>query len=235
MMDDLRARIRTIESDVISGSYRPGAWTRLLDEILRRPRAERAALSDEVSRTSRALHRRHVSITAPVRLALALEIGLAALGAIVIALAGRVDSNALGAAGALAWITAFQPLVKFATGRALGIEYDYVYLLGPEPRFKMKYGSYVAAPRWLRVLHHLSGTLGSPLGALLGWAVMPSKLGFAHAFCVWSFWALVALNVVLLTLGLCGVRRVFGYGMTLSSGGAAARELREGVRLGDFS
>jgi hypothetical protein len=47
---------------------------------------------------------------------------------------------------------------------------------GIEPRLKMKYGSYVAAPRWARTLLHLAGTLGYAFGALLGWIAMPFHL-----------------------------------------------------------
>ena len=233
-MDELRERMRAIENEINSGRYRTGEWARLVDEIEQQPREERAALRDDISRASRALHRRHVGRTIPIGLTIAAELGLAALGAILIALAGRAGSNVLGILGACAWITAFQPLLKFATGRLLGVEYDYAYVLGVEPRLKMKYGSYLAAPRWARVLVHLSGTLGSPLGALLGWAVIPSNLSVARTFCIAGFWALSAVNAGFLIAGLLGVRRIFGAGMTLSSGGAAGRELREGVMQGNF-
>lgn len=137
-MDELRDRVRAIESEISSGRYRTGGWSELLDEIGQRPRGERAALRDDISRASHALHRRYVALTIPIWLAIAGELGLAALGA-------------------CAWITAFQTLVKFATGRALGVEYDYAYLFGIEPRLNMRYGSYVAAPRGARALFHLSG------------------------------------------------------------------------------
>ncbi len=51
-----------------------------------------------------------------------------------------------------------------AARRALGIAYDYAYLFHIEPRFKMSYGTYLAAPRWARIVFHLSGIVGSPLG-----------------------------------------------------------------------
>ena len=186
-MDELRDRIRAIEGEVNSGHYRIGEWAQLLDEIGQRPREERAALRDDISRASRALHRRHFALTIPIALAIAAEFGLAALGAVLIALAGRAGSNTLGILGVCAWITAFQPLLKFATGRALGVEYDYAYLAGIELRLKMRYGTYVADPRWARALLHLSGTLGSPLGAILGWVVMPSNLKVARTFCIAGF------------------------------------------------
>ena len=186
-IERLQHRVRTIEREAAGGGYRPGEWTRLVSDLQRLPRAERAALSDDISRASRALHRRHVTGTISIQRAIAAELGRAVVGAILVALGGAADSNLFGAAGALAWVVAFQPLLKYASGRMLGLGYDYAYLFGIEPRLKMNYGSYLAAPRWARVLLHLSGTFGSPLGALLGWAVMPSQLVSAAHFCMVEF------------------------------------------------
>ncbi len=234
-MNELRDRVHAIESEIDAGIYRSGEWVELISEIERQPRDERSALRDDVSRTSRALHQRHVTRTIPVPLALAAELGLTAVGASLIVLAARERSNVLGVVGACAWITAFQPLVKFATGRALGVQYDYAYVFGVEPRLKMKYGSYIVAPRWARALVHFSGTLGSPLGAILAWAVMPPNLSLARTLCLAGFWVLSGVNAGLLIAGLLGVRRIRGFSLALSSGGACGRELREGIGLGDFS
>ena len=132
-MNELRDRVRAIESEIDAGIYRAGEWAHLVSEIERQPRDERSALRDDVSRTSRAFHQRHVTRTIPVPLALAAELGLTAVGASLMVLATREQSNVLGVVGASAWITAFQPLVKFATGRALGVQYDYAYVFGVEP------------------------------------------------------------------------------------------------------
>jgi hypothetical protein len=42
------------------------------------------------------------------------------------------------------------------------------------------------------------------------------------------------LNLMLLIAGLAGIRKIFGFGMTLNTGGAADREIREAIRLGVF-
>jgi hypothetical protein len=233
-IDKARTRILKIESKVNAGSYRPGEWMRLVVDVERRPIAERAALSEDLSRASRLLHRRRVARALSIQSAIAFEIGTVVLGAILIAIGGVADSNLLAVMGVFAWIVAFQPLIKYAAGHALGIGFEYAYLLGIEPRLKMKYGSYVAAPRWARTLLHLAGTLGSPFGALLGCIAMPSHLILARHICSAAFWAVTLLNLVLLIAGLAGIRKIFGFGMTLSSGGAAAREIREAIRLGDF-
>ena len=95
----------------------------------------------------------------------------------------------------------------------------------------MRYGSYVAALRWARALLHLYGTLGSPLGAILGWAVMPSKLSVARALCVAGYWALSAFNV-----GLADHRAFWGAQdswpwLNVEQRRRASREMREGLRL----
>jgi hypothetical protein len=233
-VDALLTRIRAIESAANSGSYRPGEWTRRVNEVQRLKRADRVALIEDVSRASLVLHRRHVARTISIRRAISVEVILAVVGAMLIVLGGAKDSSVLGAIGAFAWMAAFQPLIEYTTGRALGIEYEYAYLFGIEPRLKMRYGSYLAAPRWARVLLHVAGTLGSPLGALLGWAVMPPQFVAARYFCLGAFSAFTLVNLVLLIAGLAGVRKVCGFGMTLSSGGGTAREIREGIRLRDF-
>ena len=234
-IDRLRSRISEIEVEVAAGRYRPGKWQRLINDIERLAQTERAALSEDLSRASRLLHRRHVGRVISIRTAIAIELGLAVLGAVLIAFGGMADSNLLAAIGAFAWIVAFQPVIKYAAGRVLGIGYDYAYLYGIEPRLKMKYGSYLAAPRWARALLHLAGTLGSPVGAMLGWMATPPQLTVARHFCIVAFWAVTALNLGLLIAALVGIRKIFGFSTTLSSGGAAARELRAAIRVGNFS
>lgn len=64
---------------------------------------------------------------------------------------------------------------------------------------------------------------------------MPSNLIVARALCIAGFCALSALNAGLLIAGLLGMRRILGVGLTSSSGGGAARELREGLRLAPIS
>ncbi len=68
----------------------------------------------------------------------------------------------LGAAAI--WVTTFEPMLKLLIGMALGVRYEYAYLRNGEPRFKMRYGTCLAAPRALRIALHVSGTIGLPRG-----------------------------------------------------------------------
>jgi hypothetical protein len=123
----------------------------------------------------------------------------------------------------------FQPLLKVLTGTVLGIRYAYAYLLGPEPRFKMRFGSYIAAPRAARVLFHLSGTIGSPLGAWLPTRFLGPSLRPASTFC-WILLAIVVIiNVVPLALALSGLQRIGPIRLSLGSAASAALEIREAL------
>jgi hypothetical protein len=140
-------------------------------------------------------------------------------------------SNLMGIIAAVLWMMTFQPLIKIGVGYPLGIKYEYAYLYGLEPRFKMRYGDYLAAPRWARIVLHLSGTIGSPLGAWLAMVCMPSELRIAIDVSLAIFWIVVAINVVSLVVALAGVRKIGPFKATFSSGGSAALELREALEI----
>ena len=156
---DLRVRLTAIEHDLDAGSYHPGPWTAVLRDARSLPRTDRALLADDLSRISQKLHQRHHWPTLPVTPTLAAELVLAIVGAILLILGVRGASNLLVIAAAALWSIAFQPLIKVATGRLLGITYAYAYLYHLEPRFKMTYGGYLSAPRWARIALHLAGRL----------------------------------------------------------------------------
>ena len=76
-----------------------------------------------------------------------------------------------------------QPPIKLAAGYLLGVRYSHFFFFGIEPRFKMRYGTYLSAERWRRVLLHLSGTVGSPLA--FWWVALRTEatLSRASAIC----------------------------------------------------
>jgi hypothetical protein len=124
-----------------------------------------------------------------------------------------------------------QPPIKIAMGYLVGVRYSHFFFFGIEPRFKMRYGTYLSAERWRRVLLHLSGTVGSPLA--FWWVALRAEetLPRASAICWTLFLLLVAIQVVACVLGIVGVRRLGPLGSVRhTSGGAAAYELREAVR-----
>src|SRR6202011_6332563 len=102
----------------------------------------------------------------------------------------------------------FQPLVKIAVGYLLGVEYEYAYLYGVEPRFKMRFGDYIAAPRWARIVLHLSGTIGSPLGAWLAKVCLPTDLSIAIMVSAAIFWIVIAVNITSFLVALAGVKKL---------------------------
>lgn len=224
----LAERLAGVERDLESGCYKPGAWQALLRELRRLPGPERLALADDISRVSDKLHRRTSRHTFGVAAGFLAEVAAAVAGGALLWLAVRSHSNAAAMAAALLWTMAFQPLVKVMTGTALGIRYSYAYLLGLEPRFKMRYGSYVAAGRAARILFHLSGTLGSPFGAWLPTLALGPDLHAAAIFCWALFYITLAINVVPFALGMLGIERLGHLRLSLGSAASAALEIREG-------
>ncbi len=229
--EEIRNRALEIERQVQEGRYRPGPWEALLQDARGLPRQERASLAEDISRVSRELHLRDGRHTLPVGTALVLE-GLAALmGAIFLVLAVQRESNLFGILAALVWVASFEPLLKVAVGYAVGIDYEYAYLWGFEPRFKMRYGEFLAAPRWGRIALHVAGMAGSPLGAWLTAICVGDTTWFARMVVWIIFWLVVAINLVSLGAGLAGLKRLGRLNLSLSSGGVAGRELREALEI----
>jgi len=227
--DDLRARLAAIEQAVDEGSYGPGAWRALIGDLRNSKLFERAALSEDVSRVSRKLHLRRHRRCVAINTGILLEIAAAIIGGLLMIAGAAARSNAAAFAGAILWMIAFEPLVKFAVGRLAGVQYDYMYILGIEPRLKMRFGTYLARPRLLRIVVHLSGTAGSPLAAYLTYWMFSQSMPVAAALCYWAFWVLVAINVVNFIAPFIGMRRIGPMPLAMSSAGSAAIELREGL------
>ena len=230
--DALSDKLVAIERDVDSNSYRAGPWARVVNEIRALPIAERRSVAENLSRISRKLHQRGGRSTVSVRAGYLAEVALAVAGAVVLALGTRHQSNLLVIVSAVLWTIAFQPLVKVTVGYLLGVRYDYAYLYGIEPRFKMRFGQYLAQPRYVRLLLHVSGTIGSPTGAWLPTLFVDPSLRIAIYVCRVLFWTVVAVNVAGFVAVLTGVRnRIGSIRLRDSSGGAAALELREALEI----
>ena len=229
--EGIRDRLVAIERQIDEGRYVPGQWQVLLRDARALPRHERAPLAEEFSRVSRKLHLRGGRYTVPLTTGMLVEIGAAFLGAVLVIMAGSRHSDLLGIIAAILWTVSFQPLLKMAVGYMLGVEYEYAYFFGVEPRFKMRMGDYLAAPRWARVVLHLSGMVGSPLGAWLPAICLPADVWFAIDFCWVVFWIVVAINLASLIAAIAGVNRLGPFRAADSSGGNAALELREGLEI----
>ncbi|MGA7871243.1 MAG: hypothetical protein WCA22_10120 [Candidatus Binatus sp.] len=226
---ELRAEIAEIERAIDTGVYRAGPWARLLTRARAASAADRRAIAADVTRVSRKLHLRRARKTVKSQTGVMLEIAAIGLGDFLLALGAYASSNVAAIAGMAVWVSALQPLVKVVTGTALGVEYDYAYLANGEPRFKMEYGSYLAQPRWARIALHLSGAVGSPLGAYLAAMLVRDRLAAAYWVAMIVFWMINALNLVFLLGGLIGIKRL-GVSRTVdTSCGAAGAEIREAL------
>jgi hypothetical protein len=226
-LDNFRTQLAAIERDLDEGSYKSGPWGRLIANIRNQPDGVRAALASDISRVSRKLNLRTGRGTLPVAGAMAIELAAAVAGGLILAVA-LARGSSLGAIAAMAiWVTAFQPLVKVSVGIALGIGYEYAYLFGIEPRFKMNFGSYLAAARWKRIALHLSGMVGSPGGAMIVASAAEAKLPITAVVCWVVFWILVSMNVIPFVAAVMGVRRLGRLRMDEGSGGSAGIELRD--------
>lgn len=226
----LAGRLSELEREIDAGSYRPGAWQAWLREARRRPRAERIALAEAISRVSEKLHARAPRRRVALGAGLLAECALALIGAVLLGLAVRDGSNAAAVVAAMLWAMSFQPLFKLAVGSMLGVRYAYAYFLGLEPRFKMRYGTYVAAPRAARIIFHLSGMIGSSLGAWLPIPFLSPDLRPAIIICWVLFGLTAATNVVPFLMALTGIGRVGPLRLSLASAGSAALEIREALR-----
>jgi len=225
----LRSEIAKIESSIDAGAYRPGPWARALTRARAASVSDRREIAPDVTRVSRKLHLRRGRSTIKAQTGLTIELGAVAVGDFLLALGVHASSNAAAIAGMAVWVIALQPLVKVAIGAALGIRYDYAYLANGEPRFKMEYGSYIAQPRWARIVLHLSGAVGSPLGAYLAAALTRGQMPATYWIAIVVFWITNALNLALLVAGLVGIKRL-GVSRTVdTSCGAAGAEIREAL------
>jgi len=227
----IRDRVAEVERQVDEKRYHPGPWDRILKDTRALAREDRVLLKGELTRVSSKLHRREGRATLSVTAGVVAEAALTMLGVVAIILAIHNQSNVSGIIAALIWMMTFQPLIKVGVGYLLGIEYDYAYFYGVEPRFKMRFGDYIAAPRWARIVLHLSGTIGSPLGAWLAMVCMPSDLRIAIDVSLAILVLVVAVNLVQMITALAGVKKLGPFRASFSSGGSAAMELREALEI----
>ena len=228
--NDLRKALAEIERDLDQGCYRPGPWARFLAVAVGQSKATRLELAEDVTRVSDKLHQRKHATRFPFWVGLVFHaVGIAAgVGILEVAL-DRADTG-LAIIASIVLTVALQPPVKIAVGVLTGIRYSHFFFFGVEPRFKMRYGTYLCAERWVRVLLHLSGTVGSPFA--FWWVAIRTEevLPRASAICWALFLLLVAVQVSTFLLGVAGVKRLGPLGAVRhTSGGAAASELREAV------
>ena len=235
MTKDLGSRLDKIEAQLGVGTYKPGPWAALIRELKALPSDERAPFARGVTRVSTKLHQRRHPRHLSLALGLLLEVAATVVGAFLLQRGLADRSNWLVLAAAAVLLTTFQPLIKVTVGLLLGIRYSYFFLERFEPRVKMKYGSYLVAESWRRVVVHLAGAIGSPLA--LAWVYWEAgdSLPLASTLCLAALALLIAVQILIFCLGLAGVRRLGSATVVrFSSAGAAAAELRERRREGSL-
>lgn len=227
---DLQEALGKIERELDQGCYRPGPWARFLEAAAGQSKATRLALAEDVTRVSDKLHQRKHAVRFPFWVGLVLHAMGIAAGVAILEMGLDRAHTGLAITAAIILTIALQPPVKIAVGVLTGIRYSHFFFFGIEPRFKMRYGTYLSAERWRRGFLHLSGTVGSPFA--FGWVALRTGevLPRASAICWALFLLLVAVQVSTFLLGIAGVRRLGPLGAVRhTSGGAAAYELRAAV------
>lgn len=226
MMSSVNEQIEAIERALGEDRYRVGGWQRLIAAVEVLPREERRALASRLSELSDQLHARHGFVKIPFAPAYAIEWGLLVAGVLLMVRGG--DSAVLSIAGVVALMLCMQPLVKVTVGLILGVRYSYAYLWFIEPRFKMRYGTYLALRTGSRVVVQLAGSVGSPFAAGLAYLLVNPDQAFVATGCLWLFWLMVLVFVVTLLAEWFGVRKVGSFRLSLlTSPATAAAEIRK--------
>lgn len=218
-------RLLAIAAAVEAGNYKRGAWQQWLAEAMQDPDFDPALHATSIDATSNALHRRHGFRELPFDVVYCLEWLLAIAGLTT------VFSNSVAAVilGTTLLALSAQPLIKVTLGLLLGVRYAYTYLWYVEPRFKMRYSSYLGLAGQRRVLLHLGGSVGTPVALSIGcWQAWElDAMLWAGLIGVCAFGA-TALQIAAFVAQMMGVKTVAGFRLAdLTSPATAAREWQE--------
>jgi len=85
-----------------------------------------------------------------------------------------------------------------------------------------------------RILFHIAGMIGSPLGAYVAYSMVRGYLAAAAAASMALLYGSILLNGVLFLAAFMGRPRLGTLPLRLSSGGMAGIELREGLAMGNW-
>ena len=224
MEDELRQKLHALEQAIADDVYRIGGWQNLMGKIEILPAVEKRALSDDISRVSRALHRRNGFYELPFPLGFAVEL-LMFFAALMLF---QVNGLLAALAGSAALTLCLQPLIKICTGLLLGVRYDYAYLWYVEPRFKMRFGSYVALTPRRKILFHLSGGMGTPVALFIAYLVITPHLSWLGLLALLGAGFALALQVGAFVAEWFGIRKVGAFRLSLlTSPATAAMELKK--------
>lgn len=224
MVDSLKERLLAVERDLDTGRYRKGAWQRLIGEIERLSHEDKVQLGGDVSRVSRKLHGQNGFPALPFEIGYVAEAILFVISVFLLfqdALIARVVGVGLLA-------LTLQPLMKVTMGLLLGVRYDYTYLWYFEPRFKMRYGTYLLLPGTGRILLHLVGSLPTPIAMWVGYMVLQGYHDYLGLAMLVLFFLAVVLQIGAFVAELLGLRMIGPFRLSqLTSPATAAAELKK--------
>jgi hypothetical protein len=231
-MQDIPTMLKQIERDLDAGTYHPGPWAEFVREANRRPQHERVALAEDITRVSNKLHCRNGRKTLPFPLAIGLEWLMAGVGVLLLRVALRRGSVLLLTLATNILAFTAQPVIKTSVGMLLGVRYAYSYAQGIEPRFKMRYGTYLAAPHWKRVLLHLSGTVGTSLALWLVARQAQPEFPKSALVCRVFVWVQTLVQLIPFLAALTNMERSHAINRMIreSSSGQAGSELRTALK-----
>lgn len=217
-----QASLLAIEQALDQGTYRKGPWQALTQQVEQMPLAERQRLAPDLDRVSNKLHGQQGHQQWPLLAGLLLEGALLMLG-----LQWLDHPDLLPRIVAVGAITlSLQPAMKLVMGLLLGVRYSYMYLWYVEPRFKLRYGTYLALPAERRVMFHLAGSLGTPIALFIGYQALASVAWLA-ALCLVGCGITALMQVAAFVASWRGVRKVGPFLLTsLTTPATLARELK---------
>lgn len=217
--------LAAIERNLADGSYRVGEWQRWLAAIEQDPTFNLSASAEQVDRVSNQLHRRNGFREFSFDTVWCGQ-WLLAIAGLTVMVTGSVTGVVIGT-GLLA--LAAQPLIKSSVGLLLGVRYAYAYLWYVEPRFKMRYSTYLGLSSNARIGLHLAGSLGTPAALLAGCLCADSAGSTLWTVVIGlAFAGATALQVGAFVAESLDVRHVAGFRLAnLTSPATAARELRK--------
>ena len=218
----LEDELLEIERKLDSGDYRIGTWQRVVANASQDEVAQDESLQEILTRVSNKLHRRNGFIEAPHWVGVAGETFV-----LIVSLAGAMaDDVIIRVAAALALVLCLQPVLKLVAGSVVGVRYAYVYLWYIEPRFKMRYGTYLPLNKWRKVFFHFTGSLGTPLALLIGWQVLGDAPLIAMLFLIGCVVTTI-MQVMAFVAYWFGIRKVGPFLLSnLTTPATLARELK---------
>lgn len=224
---EIQDKLAAINTELQAGTYRPGAWQLLNQQLATADRQTLRNVADDLTKTSNLLHARHGYYRVPFEPLFIIELVLTASGIAMLA----TEQLWLNCIGLAAVLISLQPAIKVMTGLMLGLRYSHAYLWYFEPRFKMQFGRYLLLTPGQRITLHLMGSLGTPLAFAIGAATLSADSPLV-ILCILGFLGTAAMQVAAFLARYAGIRKIGKFNLAqLTTPAMLAEIMRE--RAGD--